>query len=107
MATTNPQVEDLELRENNPYSIGSIFSFDEGDFLLDREPINVQKSVRDQFHLVIEGETLSNIAGKVEYYNNSKYWWVIADVNQLYWSFELTPGMVLLIPDINQVKISS
>lgn len=96
--------EDLELRVNNPYSIGTTFIFDEGDVLLDRDPIVVPKSVRDQYHVVVEGETLSKIA--FDYYGNSKYWWVIYDINNLDWPFQLESGSVLLIPDIHQVNIS-
>ena len=100
----NP-ITDLELRNNNPYSIGSIFIFPEGDFLLDRTPISVLKSIGDRYHTVINGNTLSSIA--FQYYNNSKYWWTIADANELVDLFTLVPGTILLIPDLNQIEIST
>lgn len=98
-----PVIEDLSLRTNNPYSIGVIFSYDEGDFSLEREPINPPKSIGDQYHPVVDGDTLSTLAYK--YYQDSKYWWVIADVNVLDWTFELEVGTILMIPDIYQIKL--
>lgn len=103
MPTVNSTIDSLELRNNNPYSIGNIFVFPEGDFLLDRTPIDVDKSIYDKYHTVIDGDTLGKIA--FNEYGNSKEWWVIADVNDLYWPFELTLGDLLLIPDIRKVKI--
>jgi Uncharacterized protein containing LysM domain len=100
----DPSTEDLELRTNNPYSIGNIFSFSEGDFALEREPIVIERSIRDRYHTVVEGDTLSTIA--FDKYNDSKEWWVIADVNNLDWTFQLEVGTVLLIPDLNRVKIT-
>lgn len=104
MPNANPLIEDLELRINNPYSVGNIFSFLDGDFLLDREAITVEKSIRDQYHVVVEDQTIWAIAFK--YYGNSKEWWIISDVNDIKWPFKLDSGTVLLIPDINTVKIS-
>lgn len=98
------QIEDLELRINNPFSIGNIFIFDEGDYILDRESIQVEKSIRDRYHTIIDDETLGTIA--FNFYGNSKWWWVIADVNNISWPFKLETGLTILIPDINKVNLS-
>lgn len=101
----NPLVEDLELRTNNPYSVGSVFIFPEGDFLLDRDPIVVEKSIGDKYHTVIEGEILSQISF-IEY-GNSKYWWLIYDTNDIDNPFDLESGTILLIPDLNKVEATT
>lgn len=92
----------LELRTNNPYSVGTVFVFPEGDVLLDRDPIEIPKSIQDRYYTVVDGDTIGTLAFQA--YGNSKEWWVIADVNGIHWPFELIVGTTLLIPDINKVK---
>ncbi len=92
----------IELRPNNPYSVGDVFVFPEGDAELERKPIQTRKSTRDRYYRVEEGDTLSDIA--FDAYGDSKYYWVISDVNNLDWVFELPVGTLLLIPDIIPIK---
>lgn len=60
------------------------------------------KSNEDKIHTVIESERLDTISYK--YYGNSKYWWVLADANDLKDTlinpFELKSGSNLLIPNL-------
>lgn len=94
----------LELRINNPYSTGYIFVFPEGDSLLQRDPIPINHSVNDQYYIFIEGDTLESIA--FNKYGDSKYWWIIYDVNDIDFPLQIPIGTVLLIPDINQINIA-
>lgn len=94
----------LELRENNPYSNGSIYLFVEGDFLLDRTPIEYEQSITDKYVVIKDGEDLSKIS--FDNYGNSKWWWVIYDVNQLDDPFVLNTGDLLVIPELNRIKLS-
>ena len=94
--------DDINLRENNPYSVGSIFVFVEGDIALDRDPIKVTKSFNDRYYTIVAGDEIGNIA--FDYYGNSKWWWVIWDSNDIENPFELKVGNTLLIPDLNRIK---
>lgn len=63
----------------------------------------INKSNTDKLHLVIEGERLDTISYK--YYGNSKYWWVLADSNDISDNminpFVLTSGSTLIIPSLD------
>lgn len=96
---------DIDLRENNPYSIGALFVFPEGDFALDPGELNYQKSSLDKYFTVAQGDTLWTIAD--EAYGDSKQWWKIGMVNNIENPFEITPGITLIIPDLQSLKISS
>lgn len=104
LATALP--DNISLRENNPYSIGSIFIFDEGDFLLDREPAKFIKSPRDRYYTVENEKDLLDIA--FEAYGDSKWWWLIYDANpDLISTFEVEVGKTLLIPDLIKAKVTA
>lgn len=96
---------EVELRTNNPYSTGEIFTFPEGDVLLDRKPLNYIKSIRDRYYTVKQEDNISNIAFQA--YGNSKWWWVIADINKLDNPFDLKMGSTLLIADLDKLLISN
>lgn len=93
--------EDLDLRVNNPYSIGEIIQFTDSPSLLSREPLNYIKSPNDRYFTVVMGDSLSSISFQA--YGDSKYWWVIYDVNNLLFPFDLTPGSTLVIPDLEDI----
>lgn len=98
-------VELLELRSNNPYSIGQVYVYTNGDVSLDSNEISFDKSANDRFYTTTAGENLTTIAHKA--YGDSKLWWVIYQVNpELYSPFELelSPGTVLLIPDAESLE---
>jgi len=48
-------------------------------------------------HTVAGEETLDALAQK--YYKNDRLWWLIADVNDVFFFYDVVPGQVLLIPD--------
>lgn len=96
--------EALQLRQNNPYSIGNVFVFKEGDFVLDRERLPYVKSPNDRYYTVRDKDTLGAIA--FDYYGSSKWWWVLADVNEIDFGFRLETGKTLIIPDFSIIQLS-
>ena len=89
------------LRANNPYITGYVESYEDGD-LLYRFSLNHIPSIRDKFHIVQDMDRLDHLAFK--YYKDSKYWWVLMDINQIHNPWELNPGTTLLIPDLDLIK---
>lgn len=85
----------------DPYDIKGCVTveFDDGDIIIERSALDLNNSgqkFRGQ-HTVLEGETLASIA--YQYYGDSGYWVMIADVNSIYEPLnDLRAGMLLLIP---------
>lgn len=92
----------LRLRIDNPYSRGIVQRFKDETLSLDRFKVDYKPHERDSLHVVQDFDTLSDLAGK--YYNNSKFWWVIADANNIDDPFTLTVNSVLIIPDLISFK---
>ena len=92
----------IRLRIDNPYSTGIIQQFKNGTLALDRFKINHKPNEKDALHVVQDFDTLSSLSGK--YYKNSKYWWIIADTNNIDDPFTLAVGTVLIIPDLITFK---
>lgn len=85
----------------DPYKIQDCITveFEDGDIILERSKLDIRTFGGNYKaeHTVMEGETLSNIAN--QYYGDSGYWPVIADINSIYEPLnDLVPGMILLIP---------
>lgn len=95
----------VELRDNNPYSIGSIMIFEEGDVLLDPGKPQFPKTQLDRYYVVEEPDDIWTIAHKA--YGNSKWYWVILYANNIDFAFDITTGQTLLIPDLNTFKVTS
>lgn len=91
-----------ELRDDNPYYSGFIFLYTDGSISLERDPLVYQQSDNDRYYTTIDGETLWDIAYQA--YDNSKYWWVIAEANNIDFPFDLPAGSSLIIPDLDQVQ---
>lgn len=80
------------------YTGGFIINYKEGDRSLQRTKILHTEDLKDSLHVVVEGDTLQNIAFR--YYGDSKLWYLIADVNdEIINPFVLKPGQNLLIPN--------
>lgn len=85
----------------DPYDVKSCLTvqYDDGDITLERPSANI-KNYRGKFryqHTVLDGETIMGIAN--QYYGDSGYWVLIADINSIYEPLnDLVPGMILLIP---------
>lgn len=93
------------LRDDNPYSGGTVFIFPDGSMSLDRNPVVYQKSINDRYYTVGDGESLDNIS--YEAYASSKRWWQIADVNKVFFPFQLDIGVTLVIPDLDTLEINN
>tara|TARA_R110001599_G_scaffold305781_1_gene512171 strand:+ start:145 stop:456 length:312 start_codon:yes stop_codon:yes gene_type:complete len=95
----------IALRPDNPYSTGSIESFEDNQPILVREKILYKPAEDDDFHLVIQGEDLTTISFK--WYESSKYYWVLADVNNIENPLDLTGITGLVIPSLDRTKTLS
>jgi nucleoid-associated protein YgaU len=86
------------LREDNPYAYGSIFVFDEGDYILDGPEVELSPSEKDKYYTVRKDDDIWNIAFAA--YGTSKWWWLILFANNLDFGMELPVGKTLRIPDL-------
>lgn len=89
----------MELRDNNPFSLGLLTFFNDGSMaLLSKKPKYI-KSASDRTYTTSINDNLSSIAYQA--YGDSKYWWIIWFANNIDFPFELEllPGTVLNIPD--------
>lgn len=100
---------ELELKYNNLYINGVIIGTPDGD-LLQRDSIIFQEDSNTQYHTVTQFDRLDLLAYK--FYkdlvdDSSKFWWVIADVNNIMNPLDLTDliGKKIIIPDILRVLI--
>lgn len=79
------------------YSSGYLVKFTEGDIALLRKAITLDSSIDDNYHVIKQGDSLNSIA--FDYYADSKFWFIIADVNGIQNPFEITIGQSLVIPN--------
>ncbi len=102
----------LELEQNNLYINATIVSFSDGtnDELLIRDTLDITGTTQDQYHTLIEGQDLDYLAWL--YYKGiaidpSKFWWVIADANQIFdpTDIDYLIGQAILIPNLSKVLI--
>ena len=81
-----------------PYMDSYPIDYQDGDVSVERRgvdglPAHTQRSI----HTVKDGETIQSIA--YQYYGDSGYWGIIADVNRIYDPFEdVVADMELIIP---------
>jgi len=98
-------IQSTHLREDNPYSTGTIIDFGDGEFLLEREPIEYTRSTKDRYYTTIQGERLHDVAFAA--WKNSREYWVLMDVNDIAFPFELERGSTLLVPDLERIKLGN
>ena len=98
-------VIDVLLRVNNLYRNASIIEFDNGEMMLIRDDLDIQPTLKDEYHTVLEGDEITKLA--YDKYNRfvedaSKYWWVIAIANDIENPMDLVDlvGTEILIPNI-------
>lgn len=51
---------------------------------------------------VTEGQRLDHLAAL--YYQDSRYWWVLAAASEIGWGLQVPPGTLINVPDINAVS---
>lgn len=92
----------IRLRINNPFTIGVKTTFEDGTESLDRPRLVHVPSIKDKFHTITDYDDLQSISFK--HWGDSKYWWVLRDVNNLDDIFTLDVGNSLVIPDLDKIK---
>lgn len=107
MATTTPTISTPlpVLREDNPFYNGVVFVFPDGSLSLDRTPVQYSPSVNDRYYTVSENESITDISFAA--YGDSKYWWVLADVNNIFTPWCISAGTTLVVPDLDEVQVNS
>ena len=72
-------------------------------FLHDRH-VYTQKDIGERAieHPLTGQETLDSLAE--QYYDKQSLWWLLADVNEIFFALDLEPGTVLIIPDEDLVR---
>jgi len=98
-----------KVQANNLYANGRVVQFKDGTHILIRDKLKFTDFIKFDYHTVIEDDELSAIAYK--YYkskaqDSSKYWWVVADVNNIMKPYDISDliGKELVIPNILEVK---
>lgn len=86
---------------NNPYALGTIEEFTTGNPLLSRNKLVIPKNNLETFYTIKDGDNLTTISFEV--YQDSKYWWILADANDLVIEnpFILTTGETLRVPNLS------
>jgi nucleoid-associated protein YgaU len=94
----------MQLRNNNPYHIGTLVILSDGEIALDRAVPNIPGTVYDKLYVIKDNDELSQLA--FSFYGDSKLWWILADRNNIMNPFELTVGTALIVPDLNLAKLA-
>ena len=70
------------------------------DFLHDRRIFSAKDLEQNSFvHTLVGGEELDALAHR--YYGDETLWYLIADVNDIFFMFDAQPGDELIIPDLS------
>ena len=84
--------------------------FDSGEEILIRDIVEYVPKESDKYHVVKASDELTKLAGI--YYgrsiqNSGKYWWVIADTNNIQNPLDLTAlvGTEIVIPNLLNLKL--
>lgn len=77
--------------------------YPEGDRSLQRVKLKFDPQPGDEYHVIIDGDTLTEISR--QFYGDPQLWYIIADTNDIFNPFDdmLETGMYLRIPSIEQV----
>jgi len=101
---------EIELRDNNLFVNGWLLDFGGDEQILIRDNLVIRPRNEDRYHIVVDEDRLDVLAWK--YYSNvvedsSKYWWVIADANDIFNPLDLRDfvGKEILIPDLPRVRL--
>lgn len=102
---------ELILKSSSLYRNAVVAVFDDTDEgLLIRDPLNLKGEQQDMYHKVVELDRIDLLAYK--YYGSrikdaSKYWWIIADANNIENPLDLRAfvNKQILIPNILNVML--
>lgn len=91
----------------NLYQNGKVFNVSDTEQLLLRDLLEVEPEITDNNYIIRDGDELDLIA--YNFYkgvpNASKYWWVIADVNNILNPLDLSGmvGQTIVIPNLQRI----
>lgn len=85
----------------DPYSKALIISYEEGDFSLERSQLVLPESSLDTIYTIKDEDKLTDIAQF--HYGDGKWWYVIADKNDILDIFNLETGKEIIIPHKNNL----
>lgn len=104
---------ELRIRRFNMYQTGKVYDFpNDGEKALLRDKIIYKPTIYDETHTVKTNDTIWGIA--YQHYrdkvpNPSRYWWIIADVNNIFKPHDISEliGTKIIIPSITNVELNS
>lgn len=105
-------IENIEVRQNNLYQNGELVTFSDNSQALFRKIIEIPTTVEDRYHGLAKEESLDFLAWlyyQDEVEDPSKFWWAIADANDIIDPFDLDSyiGTEIRIPSITQVLLTA
>lgn len=89
----------ISLWANNPYGDGIVFTFKEGDQQLGRTPLIYVQSSRDRTYTIQDGDDLWAISYGA--YGESKWYWVLQEVNAYLCAEDIQTNDTIIIPDLD------
>ena len=99
------------LKQNNLYRNGTIVVGTTGEKILIREQLEFENHATNKYHTITQFDRLDLLA--FDYYKNfvedpAKYWWIIADTNNIENPLDLTDliGKRIVIPEILRVLLT-
>lgn len=95
----------LTIRKDSRYLDSPIMVEADGTrYIGSRDPLDVRYRKDDIFHEVRAGELLDAIS--FFYYGNERFWWVIAEYNEISWGLPLEPGTILRMPSLINLELN-
>jgi len=91
----------MEVQNNNLFITGFITNFSDGTRLLERKVIQLTPNTPFKSYPVKDTDTLLGIAKR--FYGDCKYWFILADVNNVEFPMEVESGTIIKIPDLKYV----
>lgn len=97
----------MELRNDDPYSLGTITLFDDGEIALDPPRVVLRRSPLDAYFTTIEDDNFPDISFQA--YNSSRFWWLIYLANEVFFPFDLEAdyGTNIVVPDMETFKMNN
>lgn len=88
---------------SSPYAGNALeITFKDGQKHLARRKLVHTPALDDDYHILTEHDTLGDLAFR--YYGDAKYWWVIADINDIDNPLILPYAETVIIPKLNNIS---
>lgn len=100
----------VTLDKSNPYTTGYVLNLNDGRRQLERERLAWKGGREDQYHTVVDGDRLDLIAWtywRAHVPNAHRYWWVLADANDVENPLDISGlvGLEIVVPNIYKVLL--